>query len=244
MRQSIDSYCGGGKSLNQKTKREQGIQKMPTISSSESSSYIRYVEPGASTDTLPTMSYMGGGKSIEHRSDMIREYVSHWFKKGWNLLTVPDLKSDPFIILEMKKGGIKKTTFVCFHEALSLSATAAGKLEEVERKKKKKKNAIASALRQSAQVAQEARGEEVKNDNVDGIAHGDFNDNGEKIKVYDDEDGKATTTVTGQKKFCGGCGIVREKGLLKCQSCRKVRYCDRTCQETDWFNGHSKVCGL
>ena len=220
---------------------------MPTISSSESSLLrMSCVAPGASTDTLPTMTYMSGGKSIEHRSDMIRKHVSHLFKKGWNLLTVPDLKSDPFIILEMKRGGIKKTTFVCFHEDLSLSATA-GKLDVERKKKKKKKNAIASALRQSAQVAQEARGE-VKNDNVDGIAHGDFNDNGEKIKVCDDEDGKATTqvavTVTGQKKFCGGCGIVREKGLLKCQSCRKVRYCDRTCQEFDWFNGHSKVCGL
>ena len=46
-----------------------------------------------------------------------------------------------------------------------------------------------------------------------------------------------------KKKFCQNCGIEREKGLLKCKSCKQVRYCDSVCQRVDWFNEHSMVCG-
>ena len=47
-----------------------------------------------------------------------------------------------------------------------------------------------------------------------------------------------------KKKFCQNCGIEREKGLLKCKSCKQVRYCGSVCQRVDWFNEHSMVCGL
>ena len=47
-----------------------------------------------------------------------------------------------------------------------------------------------------------------------------------------------------KKKFCQNCGIEREKGLLKCKSCKRVRYCDIVCQRADWHNEHSMFCRL
>ena len=67
----------------------------------------------------------------------------------------------------------------------------------------------------------------------------------EKEKV----DGAAAASSSGteqpvsKKKICWNCHATEEDGvkLLKCQQCKKARYCGRKCQEDDW-NRHSRSC--
>lgn len=274
----------------------------------------------------PPMIHSPEGYSIDNRAAAVANLLITLAETDWTVVGVPNVRTEPCVLVETRKGGIQKQTFMFFKQRLPESEGRWLKInklfihlgndnEEVttkKRKKKKKKNAIATALRQSvveeaALRRQSVTDDDDDDDDQDGTPtvtfldccfykreHGggqselakedvqafredvqaltwdnsvhDEVERGEKPKKETavdvgaaaaaatppptdngDENRMASTERRKKKKkkerVCGWCGKQREKGLYKCQGCKQVRYCDRDCQESDWYRRHSIVCG-
>ena len=47
---------------------------------------------------------------------------------------------------------------------------------------------------------------------------------------------------TSQCDYCGNVAVGTEGKMLSCGGCRMSHYCDRSCQRSDWKNGHRTQC--
>ena len=277
----------------------------------------------------PPMISLPEGYSVDNRAAAVANLLITLAKTGWTVVGMPNVRAEPCVPLDTRKGRIEKQTLIFFKQRLPESEgqwlkvkvnklfihLGRGSEEEEEKevtpkkRKKKKKNAIATALRQSVVEEAAPRQSVTDDDDQDGTPtvtfldpccfynrdkreHGggqselaredvqtltwdnsvnDEVESGEKPKKETavdvgaaaaaaataaatppptdngDENRMASTERRKKKKkkerVCGWCGIQREEGLYKCQRCKQVRYCDRECQEADWYRRHSNVCG-
>ena len=141
----------------------------------------------------PPMISLPEGYSVDNRAAAVANLLITLAKTGWTVVGMPNVRAEPCVPLDTRKGRIEKQTLIFFKQRLPESEgqwlkvnklfihLGRGSEEEEEKevttkkRKKKKKNAIATALRQS--VVEEAAPRQSVTDDDD-----------------DDQDGTPTVT--------------------------------------------------